>query len=67
MAAALILNRRRGILADEKCRQAAEKLPYISSKETHYEETIPMKLTWHGNKGWSGYLTGKNSTPGGDR
>ena len=31
------------------------------------EETIPMKLTWHGNKGWSGYLTGNNSTQGGDR
>jgi hypothetical protein len=56
------------------------------------EETIPMKLTWHGHsafrieagaakilidpflsdnpsweKGWSGYLTGENSTQGGDR
>ena len=56
------------------------------------EETIPMKLTWHGHsafrieagaakilidpflsdnpswdKGWSGYLAGKNSTQGGDR
>jgi hypothetical protein len=31
------------------------------------EEAIPMKLTWHGNKGWSGYLAGKNSTQGGDR
>jgi len=30
------------------------------------EETIPMNLTWHSNKGWSGYLTGKNSTQGGD-
>ena len=26
------------------------------------EETIPMKLTWHGNKGWGDYLAGKNST-----
>ena len=42
------------------------------------EESIPMKLTWHGHsafrieagaakiltwdKGWSGYLAGKNST-----
>ena len=56
------------------------------------EETIPMKLTWHGHsafrieagaakilidpflsdnpswdEGWSGYLTGENSTQGGDR
>jgi hypothetical protein len=31
------------------------------------EEKIPMKPTWHGNKGWSGYLAGKNSTQGGDR
>jgi hypothetical protein len=56
------------------------------------EETIPMKLSWHGHfafrieagaakilidpflsdnpswdKGWSGYLTGENSTQGGDR
>jgi hypothetical protein len=31
------------------------------------EETIPMKLTWHGNKGWSDHLAGKNSTQGGDQ
>jgi uncharacterized membrane protein YphA (DoxX/SURF4 family) len=29
--------------------------------------TIPMKQTWHGNKGSSGYLTDKNSIWGGDR
>lgn len=29
--------------------------------------TIPMKLTWHCNNGWSGYFTGKNSIHGGDR
>jgi len=37
------------------------------TKETHYEETIPMKLTSHGTEGWSVYLVGKNSTQGGDR
>ena len=31
---------------------------FESGKATHHEETIPMKLTWHGNK---------NSTQGGDR
>jgi hypothetical protein len=31
------------------------------------EETSPTKLKWHGNKGWSGYLAGKNSTQGGDQ
>jgi len=31
------------------------------------EMTIRMKLTWHGDKGWSSYLAGKNSTQGGDR
>jgi hypothetical protein len=36
-------------------------------KRQNTEETIPMKQTWHGNKGWSGYLAGKNSTQGGDR
>jgi hypothetical protein len=36
-------------------------------KATYYEEIIPMKLTWHSNRGWRGYLTGKNSTQGGDR
>ena len=40
---------------------------FEGGKATHYEETIPMKQTWHGHKGWSGDLTGKNSTQGGDR
>jgi hypothetical protein len=40
---------------------------FEGGKATHYEETIPMKLRWHGNKGWSGYLTGMNSTRGGGR
>jgi hypothetical protein len=40
---------------------------FEGGKATHYEETIPVKLTWYSNKGWSGYLTGKNSTQGGDR
>jgi len=31
------------------------------------EETIPMKLTWRGSKGWGRYLAGNNSTQGGDR
>jgi hypothetical protein len=31
------------------------------------EEIILMKLTWHGSKGWSGYLAGENATQGGDR
>jgi hypothetical protein len=39
---------------------------FEGSKETHYEEAIPMKLTSHRNK-WSVYLVGKNSTQGGDR
>jgi hypothetical protein len=48
----------------------------MSTRETRYdapakrqitEETIPMKLTWHGKNGLSGYLTGENSTQGGDR
>ena len=34
----------------------------IESQGQIAEETVPMKLTWHGNKGWSGYLAGKNST-----
>ena len=67
MAAALILKRRRGILTDEKCRSTVRKIAYIPVKRQITEETIPMKLTWHGNKGWSGYLAGKNSTQGGDR
>jgi hypothetical protein len=40
---------------------------FEGGKATHYEETIPMKLTWHSNKGWSGHLAGKNSTQRGDR
>jgi hypothetical protein len=40
---------------------------FEGSIATHYEETIPMKLTSHGTKGWSVYLIGKNSTQGGDR
>ena len=72
--------------------QAVGKLTYISSKETHTEETHFMKQTWHGyfafrieagearilidpflsdnpsgDNGWSGCLTDKKSTQGGDR
>jgi len=36
-------------------------------REKFTEETIPMKQTWHGHKGRSGYLTVKNSTEGGDQ
>jgi len=40
---------------------------FEGGKATHDQETIPMKLTWHSNKGWSGYLASKNATHGGDR
>jgi hypothetical protein len=51
----------------------AGRLPKLGPFETPHrtaiftEETILMNLTWHGSKGWSGYLAGKNSTQGGDR
>ena len=44
---------------------SASRLRAVKRRIT--EEAIPMKLTWRGNKGWSGYLAGKNSTQGGDR
>jgi hypothetical protein len=47
-------------------KQPGRKLTFpVKGRNT--EETIPMKQTWRGNKGWSGYLAGKNSTQGGDR
>ena len=51
-------------------------ITYISTQENITEETIPMKQILidpflsdnpSRDNGWSGYLTGKNSTQGGDR
>ena len=69
-----------GVLTTEivmrRLRSEAGEITYISTQENITEETIPMKqilidpfLSDNPSRDveWSGYLAGKNSTPGGDR
>jgi hypothetical protein len=72
--------------ADETCSQAAEKIIFISSKETHYrgddfygtDMARPFRVSHQArnpflfdnpsrDNRWSAYITGRNSTQGGDR
>jgi hypothetical protein len=69
-----------GVLSTEmvmrRLRSESGEITYISTQENITEETIPMKQILidpflsdnpSRDNGWSGYLTGNNSTQGGER